>query len=415
MENITKKENYWEVVLLYFASFLVGLGLIAEVAANWQQIPNDVKLTGAIGLMIVNVVAIIISRYAGKNVLMQVFVCIYAFLIAGVIGLIGQVFQLHSDVAKGCLFWSLISWPLFLMVPKILWLWIPLFFFGVHYLPPCLQSLIGEGVFSDWNGVRSSTILPTVYLAISTIAMYSLFLVYEYFACVKKDVSATLMKPIKFYSGVLLWGLYCRASTYALNSSITIGFVREILVPCIVIGGIVYAFNRMFKRESFMPIFLIGAVLQWSYVFVMQSVPTFGGIISWVSGIHSVDEEGLPLFFWLITFAYSWYHKMPRLQKVCVLALVTWLILTLEDDIFSLIPCLIYCAIIAMFAYHHRNKKWFNAAVIFAVIRILFEYADVKNLQYFGMYLVGAGVLIIVTVLFLTKYSRLIWEKKNEK
>ena len=123
MEKIEKKENYWETVLLYFASFLVGLGMIAEVAANWQQIPNEAKLIGALVLMIVNVGAIVLSKWAKKNLLMQVFTCIYAFLIAGVIGLIGQVFQLHSDVAKGCLFWSLISWPLFLIVPQILWLY----------------------------------------------------------------------------------------------------------------------------------------------------------------------------------------------------------------------------------------------------------------------------------------------------
>ncbi|MBR2136871.1 MAG: DUF2157 domain-containing protein [Alphaproteobacteria bacterium] len=415
MEKIEKKENYWETVLLYFASFLVGLGMIAEVAANWQQIPNEAKLIGALVLMIVNVGAIVISKWAKKNLLMQVFTCIYAFLIAGVIGLIGQVFQLHSDVAKGCLFWSLISWPLFLIVPQILWLWIPLFFFGVHYLPPCLQSLIGEGIFSDWNSVGSMSKLPLVYLTISTIAVYALFLIYEYFVCVRNGKNSSFINPLKFYSAVLMWGLYCRASSYAMDSTVTIGFVREILVPCIVVGCIIYAVNRMFKRESFMPIFLLGVVLQWSYVFVLNDHSTLGGLVSWVSGIHSTDTDGLPLIFWLIALAYSWYHKMPRLQKICVLALITWLILTLEDNIFSLIPCLIYCAIIAFFAYRQRNKKWFNTAIIMAVLRILFEYADVQNLQYFGMYLVGSGLLIIVTVLFLTKYNRILWEKKDEK
>ena len=47
-------ENYWMSVLLYFASFLVGLGLVAEVAANWQDISNGVKLGGALVLMALN-------------------------------------------------------------------------------------------------------------------------------------------------------------------------------------------------------------------------------------------------------------------------------------------------------------------------------------------------------------------------
>ena len=58
-------ENYWMTVLIYFASFLIGLGIVAEIAFNWELIPDNVKLGGA--------------------------------LVA--IGLIGQVFQLKSDLS----------------------------------------------------------------------------------------------------------------------------------------------------------------------------------------------------------------------------------------------------------------------------------------------------------------------------
>lgn len=92
-------ENYWMTVLIYFASFLIGLGIVAEIAFNWELIPDNVKLGGALVAMIANALALIWAMKKEKNILKQVLACVYAFLIMGVIGLIGQVFQLKSDLS----------------------------------------------------------------------------------------------------------------------------------------------------------------------------------------------------------------------------------------------------------------------------------------------------------------------------
>ena len=123
-------ENYWLMILAYFSAFLIGLGIIALVAANWEQIPNNVKLGGAIVLMIANAAAVILSMKFKKNILTQVLCGVFAALIMAVIGLIGQIFQLRSDVSGACLLWALCAWPLFLITPRLLWLWIPLLFVG---------------------------------------------------------------------------------------------------------------------------------------------------------------------------------------------------------------------------------------------------------------------------------------------
>ena len=52
-------ENYWMTVLIYFASFLIGLGIVAEIAFNWELIPDNVKLGGALVAMIANALALI--------------------------------------------------------------------------------------------------------------------------------------------------------------------------------------------------------------------------------------------------------------------------------------------------------------------------------------------------------------------
>ncbi len=403
-------ENYWMTVLLYFASFLIGLGIIALVAANWQQIPSTVKLSGALVLMAVNAGAVWWTIHAQKHILKQVLCVIYAFLIMGVLGLIGQVFQLRADVAKACLTWGFLSWPLFLIAPRLLWLWVPLFFFGLHYLPPMFAEEIAHDVFHTWDTGKTAD----WYLAVSTIAAYSLILAYEFYVCLKKEPSQIVVKPLRFYAGVILWGLCSRAAQYAVvTQKMTIGCLREVIVPCIIIGAIVFALNKMKNRKTLMPVFLGAAVVEYFYVFICKSME-FEPSYHWFFSRHSVEAE-FPLMFLLCISTYAHLNKMKRLFRLSMVALCAWFAWTFGDDIFDLIPSLILCAFAAFWAYKAQSRRWFNASVIAAVLRILGYYSNVSNLTYFGCYLIGSGLLVIVTILLLMKYSKKLWEKNDEK
>ena len=414
-EKILKKpvhdENYWMMVLLYFASFLVGLGIVALVAANWQQIPNVAKMCGALVLMVINAGAIWWTIKADKPILKQVLCVVYAFLIMAVIGLIGQIFQLRSDVAKGCLTWSVLSWPLFLIAPRLLWLWIPMFFFGLHYLPPMFGHEISHSIFHTWDKGESAD----WYLAISTIAAYTLILAYEFYVNRKQAADAKVANPLRFYSGVILWGLCSRAADYALNNfpHLTIGCVREIIVPCVVVGAIVWALNKMKERRSFMPWFLGAAVAEYLYVFICQSME-MAPRHHWFFTSRSVEVE-LPLMFLLAISTYAHMNKMKRLFRLGMVSLCIWFGWTFCNDIFDLIPSLIVCGFVAFWAYKAQSRRWFNVAVMAAVLRILGEYSDVNNLTYFGIYLICSGLLVIVTILLLMKYGKKLWEKNDEK
>ncbi len=414
-EKILKKpvhdENYWMMVLLYFASFLVGLGIVALVAANWQQIPNAVKMCGALVLMVINTGAIWWTIKAEKSTLKQVLCVVYAFLIMAVIGLIGQIFQLRSDVAKGCLTWGLLSWPLFLVAPRLLWLWIPMFFFGLHYLPPMFGHEIAHSVFYTWD--KGDT--ADWYLALSTIAAYVLILAYEFYLNLVKTPNKIVINPLRFYSGVIVWSLGCRAADYALNyfPKLTIGCVREIIVPCIVVGGIVWALNKMKERRSFMPWFLGAAVAEFLYVFANKALD-IETTYRWFFSSYSVETQ-LPFMFLLTMSFYAYCNKMKRLLRLSLVALLIWFVWTFCEDMFDLIPSLIMCGCAAFWAYKAQSRRWFNVAVMAAVLRILGEYSDVNNLTYFGIYLICSGLLVIVTILLLMKYGKKLWEKNDEK
>lgn len=405
MEKITTQtpeklhdENYWLMILAYFAAFLIGLGIIALVAANWEQIPNNVKLGGAVSLMVVNAFAVIISMKFKKNILTQVLCGVFAALIMAVIGLIGQIFQLRSDVSGACLLWALCAWPLFLITPRLLWLWIPLLFVGTKSFA-IYNTFAGDVLLSE-----SGWSYATVNYIYSLLVFYGLIFAYELWMLYAKPNSKTVECSLRFYCGTLLLSaapLSCRPlitnvafaqipwSTIALSSS---GYILA--------AFLIYALNRKHRRVSFMPWFLLG--------FVVESILLKFNIL------QDDVEFVLALTSLLLMWGYAYYHKMPRFRYLTLFALLVWFFATFSWDVFNLVPSLLICAALAVYAYLNNSRRLFNVAVLAAVIRLLCYYADASNLTYLGIYLIGSGLLLLATIFALVKYGKLLWEKKHD-
>lgn len=404
MEKITTKtpeklhdENYWLMILAYFSAFLIGLGIIALVAANWEQIPNNIKLGGAVSLMVVNAAAVIISMKFKKNILTQVLCGVFAALIMAVIGLIGQIFQLRSDVSGACLLWALCAWPLFLITPRLLWLWIPLLFVGTKSFA-IYNTFVGDVLLNiGLNYTLANGIC-------SLLVFYGLIFAYELWMLYAKPSNKTVERPLKFYCGTLLLSaapLSCRPlvtniafaqipwSTIALSSY---GYILA--------AFLIYALNRKHRRVSFMPWFLLG--------FVVESVLLKFNILQ--DNVESV----LALTSLLLMWGYAYYHKMPRFRYLTLFALLIWFFATFRWDVFYLIPSLLICAALAVYAYLNNSRRLFDVAVLAAVIRLLYYYADASNLTYLGIYLIGFGLLLLATIFALVKYGKLLWEKKHD-
>lgn len=404
MEKITTQtpeklhdENYWLMILAYFSAFLIGLGIIALVAANWEQIPNNIKLGGAVSLMVVNAAAVILSMKFKKNTLTQVLCGVFAALIMAVIGLIGQIFQLRSDVSGACLLWALCAWPLFLITPRLLWLWIPLLFVGTKSFA-VYNTFVGDVLLNiGWKYTLANGIC-------SLLVFYGLIFAYELWMLYAKPSNKTVERPLKFYCGTLLLSaapLSCQPlftniafaqipwSTIALSSY---GYILA--------AFLIYALNRKHRRVSFMPWFLLG--------FVVESVLLKFNILQ--DNVESV----LALTSLLLMWGYAYYHKMPRFRYLTLFALLIWFFATFKWDVFYLIPSLLICAALAVYAYLNNSRRLFDVAVLAAVIRLLYYYADASNLTYLGIYLIGSGLLLLATIFALVKYGKLLWEKKHD-
>lgn len=404
MEKITTQtpeklhdENYWLMILAYFAAFLIGLGIIALVAANWEQIPNNIKLGGAVSLMVVNAAAVIISMKFKKNILTQVLCGVFAALIMAVIGLIGQIFQLRSDVSGACLLWALCAWPLFLITPRLLWLWIPLLFVGTKSFA-VYNTFVGDVLLDiGLNYTLANGIC-------SLLVFYGLIFAYELWMLYAKPSNKTVERPLKFYCGTLLLSaapLSCSPLfTNVAFAQIPWSTIALFSYGYILAAFLIYVLNRKHRRVSFMPWFLLG--------FVFESVLLKLGILQ--DNVESV----LALTSLLLMWGYAYYHKMPRFRYLTLFALLVWFFATFSWDVFNLIPSLLICTALAVYAYLNNSRRLFNVAVLAAVIRLLYYYADASNLTYLGIYLIGSGLLLLATIFALVKYGKLLWEKKHD-
>lgn len=390
-------ENYWLMILAYFSAFLIGLGIIALVAANWEQIPNNVKLGGAIVLMIANASAVILSMKFKKNILTQVLCGVFAALIMAVIGLIGQIFQLRSDVNGACLLWALCAWPLFLITPRLLWLWIPLLFVGTKSFA-IYNTFAGDALLDiGWNYTPANGIC-------SLLVFYGLIFAYELWMLYAKPNSKTVERPLRFYCGTLLLSaapLSCRPLfTNVAFAQIPWSTIALSSYGYILAAFLIYALNRKHRRVSFMPYFLLGFLIE--------------GVLLKLDILHDNVESVLALTSLLLMWGYAYYHKMPRFRYLILFALLVWFFATFSWDVFNLVPSLLICAALAVYAYLNNSRRLFNVAVLAAVIRLLYYYADASNLTYLGIYLIGSGLLLLATIFALVKYGKLLWEKKHD-
>jgi len=427
-EATPHNENYWFMILLYFASFLVGLGIIAMIAANWQQIPNDIKMLGALAAMFVNAAFLVWTVKTDKKILKQVVSSVYAFLIMGVIGLIGQIFHLPADVENGLLLWSIVSWPLLFAAPRLLWLWIPLFYCGIGCFDlKALWLVIFDDSFYTW--FRHPIIdLSTsgVWLDFArNICIVILFAAYELRVIKCPDNDKVVHRPLFFFSGLLMYLLYLLVvkAAYAViiapetDTALQVSLSVAYLLPCF-IGGIgLLILNRSFKRTTFMPLFLFGTLAQWLWILIMISSDINVPSLSSNGVFNNYPFEAVcPLVFLLITTWYTSCHRVDfRDRLACYIGLLIWFVVTFNENVYHLIPSLILCTVIAWLAYKENSRKWFNIAVLAAVLRILAYYADVSDLQHAGLYLIGSGLFIIAVILLLMKYGRLLWENRDEK
>lgn len=139
--DFDKNENSGIIakLLIVLGIFILSIGVISMVAANWENIGRTVKLlTMFLLLCLVGGTAVYYER-KGETIKAEKVLLLLFLLCGAAIGLVIQVFQLQGeDIFKPIGFWCLAGLPLLAVAKKkfVAWFWVPLFFvwFVCHVL-----------------------------------------------------------------------------------------------------------------------------------------------------------------------------------------------------------------------------------------------------------------------------------------
>lgn len=98
--------------MLGLGGFTVGLGIISVVAANWEEIPDRMKLVVDLVLAAILAAATYQSSGRGKTLATDALVVVYYIFTLASISLVGQVYQLTAPTYQALLLWSAVTAPL---------------------------------------------------------------------------------------------------------------------------------------------------------------------------------------------------------------------------------------------------------------------------------------------------------------
>jgi uncharacterized membrane protein len=165
-----RKQGRFGRGLVGVALFAILVGVLSIIAANWSDIPAEVKL-GVHALLNLGV-GYFVMRADGRFPLLWREAGVLAFLgfTFTFIILIGQIFQMGGDVGGAVIFWFLITLPFFLIaggraglssVPWILGFLTALYYFIFEKIP-----LFMPESFIELAAYGAAVLLPAIFAAI---------------------------------------------------------------------------------------------------------------------------------------------------------------------------------------------------------------------------------------------------------
>jgi len=112
----THRRPVWLWALSGMGALAIGLGMVAVVAANWEEIPADAKLAGDLLLTGLCAVFVFIAWQRRRAWPREIGALLLFGLVIGGIALIGQVYQLQSDPWQALVTWLVLSTPFLALV-----------------------------------------------------------------------------------------------------------------------------------------------------------------------------------------------------------------------------------------------------------------------------------------------------------
>ncbi|AOP33924.1 hypothetical protein A0128_08780 [Leptospira tipperaryensis] len=345
-----KKTPYLYYSFLILGVVVIGIGIIAVIAANWEEISDFIKLGAALLLLTSIGIAGFLKR-ENPN-LLTVLIVLNSILILGMIGLISQVYNLEGKYYEAAMLWCILNFLFLISTDSktFLHLW-----------------LIGFQVFlTGWILEREHSIETMYWIEffyLSTVGYFTLWLSSEKFSLDSRKGSLFLWAVLFLVAG----------SSYQ-------GFVEKILEST---GWSHSLVGFPWLKLCFRLLALVPAGL------LLVSNKDFS-----ISQKKSLALSSFFLFFLYFPFPFQYVPITSILSYV-------W------NYSISLLPAILFILFwLGIASAFRSHKKIFDLSIAIIGVRFLFFYFDVfGSLTYTGFGLILSGLLIIGLTVGYLKYK----------
>lgn len=191
-----EKENRKPVLtlpLLALGFFCIALGIASLISANWQIIPDSVKLGVDLVIMLGLAGGIFFCSCKEKEVLFEGLMLLFSLMVLASIGLIAQIYQLQTQGLSAYFFWCVLVFPLVIISRRAILplIWLPIF------TASAVDTLTNIAFFSELLEIIEHT-FP---FAISVCGILVFAYIYRFISYYFRTRLAPQIKAMKFWLG----------------------------------------------------------------------------------------------------------------------------------------------------------------------------------------------------------------------
>lgn len=347
-EEAKPKKNWIMISVMFLGTFVLAVGIVSLIAANWDFFGGQVKLT-VDGILLICLAAVLVSLQANeKPILYEAVLSFFILLVLASIGLVSQVYHRNGELYQALSLWLVLIAPLIFLsrtsfVPHL---------FCVAFIVTgfCLTKYFDRHAFSIFNNSH----VGEAYIA-----------------------ALAMLLPLFFSTLAQLTG-FCNSlqkhSRVFRQWSILL-FVLTIPVADAIVGDGSYYDTFVFPNTNVQNALLLGGL-----IFLALSLP-----YSW--------PWRQRLVFGAIAVLHLTAHQLPRTD--------------LKSEIVGAIFTLLSWSMVALLCVMRTHKRLFNGMLILIGIRFLIVYFQViGSLAMTGVGLIVSGLLIIGVSFIGIKYQK---------
>lgn len=157
--------------LLVLGIIVISIGVISLIAANWQQIPDSVKLIADFVILIFLGLLTIHAWELKQDIRFEVLLLFFILLCLASIGLISQIYNTGGELYQALMLWSLITLP---VVTTARYVVVPFIWMGGFLIGLAFTAVNSPLFFPIFNGNITSIImtLPLFCVFLGMISRY---------------------------------------------------------------------------------------------------------------------------------------------------------------------------------------------------------------------------------------------------